>query len=152
MYACTLLIYIENVFEIEIQFCLLPFIRKYTYTFFYRCLLCYNIKIIISSRLFAFSTFQSSNKFRTNFLFIFFMWSVSDICFFLRSFLQYHVYMRFGTHVYLYKCTLRLILHIHLTRIGFILTCFFSPIIFLSLFFFISFLWGPFIYDVLDQG
>lgn len=31
------------------------------------CLLYYNIKIIISSRLFAFSTFQSSNKFRTNF-------------------------------------------------------------------------------------
>jgi hypothetical protein len=28
---------------------------------------CHNIKIIISSRLFAFSTFQSSNKFRTNF-------------------------------------------------------------------------------------
>ena len=120
--------------------------------FFYRCLLCYNIKIIISSRLFAFSTFQSSNKFRTNFLFIFFMWSVSDICFFLRSFSQYHVCMRFGTHVYLYECTLRLILHIHLTRIGFILTCFFSPIIFLSLFFFISFLWGTFFYDVLNQG
>lgn len=35
-----------------------------------------NIKIIISSRLFAFSTFQSSNKFRTNFIYLFYV-----ICF-----------------------------------------------------------------------
>lgn len=77
-----------------------------------------NIKIIISSRLFAFSTFQSSNKFRTNFIYLFYVICFSGVFVFL--------------HLHLISTTLSCTHHLceaerknYLlnTHIGFILTC-----------------------------